>query len=454
MRQMQKVLWSKGALLTPQHLQLHDRFLEELVGFELQALTFSPWGFTRVGVDREALAGGALVVSEATGILPDGTPFDIPGADAAPPPKPLEPYWPPDATSLDVHLALPEHRVGGRNLSSSAAGGARYRAELTMRRDENTGLAEKPLQLARRNLTLLAAGEATEGSVSMPLVRVTRGTAGALQLDPAFVPPLIDLGASEHVLGLARRLTELLSAKSTALSGLRRQRNQGLADFGVSDVANFWLLYTVNTHLPLLRHIYETRRGHPAQLFAAMSALAGALTTFSARVHPRALPAYDHAHPGPPLTELDEIIRDLLETVVPANHVALRLRQTEPFVYATAVDQDRYLAAPQLYLAVTAAARPDEIARRAPGLVKVSSGDQLERLIRQALPGLPLRHVPNPPSALPIKLDYQYFLLDRSGAEWDAIRRARNVAAYVPSDLPEPQMELVVLLPPPTGGST
>ena len=134
--------------------------------------------------------------------------------------------------------------------------------------------------------------------------------------------------------------------------------------------------------------------------------------------------------------------------------LALRLRQTEPSVYATAVDQDRYLAAPQIYLAMTATARPDEIARRAPGLVKVSSGDQLERLIRQALPGVPLRHVPNPPSAVPVKLDYQYFLLDRTGPEWDAIRQARNLAAYVPSDLPEPQMELVILLPPPAGTAT
>jgi len=447
MRQMQKVLWSKGALLTPQHLQIHDRFLEELVGFDLHALTFAPWGFARLSVDLDALAGGALVLAEAAGILPDGTPFDIPGADAAPPPKLLEQHWGPDAPWLDVHLALPEHRVGGRNVASGPLSGTRYRAELVLRRDENTGLAEKPLQLAQRNLGVLAGSEALEGSVSMPLARVVRGPGGTLVLDPGFVPPLVDVAASEHVMAMVRRLVELLSARSAALSGLRRQRNQGLAEFGVSDVANFWLLYTVNTHLPIFRHIYETRRGHPAQLFAAMSALAGALTTFSTRIHLRTLPSYDHGQAGPALTQLDATIRELLETVVPANHVALPLRRTEPSVYATAIDQDRYLAAPQMYLAINCGARPDEVARRAPGLVKLSSANQLERLIRQALPGLPLKHVPTPPNALPVKLDYQYFLLDRSGTEWDAIRRARNLAAYVPSDLPEPQLELVILLP-------
>jgi hypothetical protein len=55
MRQMQKVLWTKGTLLTPQHLQAQDRFLEDLVGFQLSSLAFFPWGFSRLEIDPEAL---------------------------------------------------------------------------------------------------------------------------------------------------------------------------------------------------------------------------------------------------------------------------------------------------------------------------------------------------------------------------------------------------------------
>src|SRR5690606_24308418 len=245
----------------------------------------------------------------------------------------------------------------------------------------------------------------------------------------------------------ARRLVELLSAKSATLAGQRRQRGQGLADFGVSDIANFWLLYTVNTHLPLFRHLFETRRGHPADLYTAMLELAGSLTTFSADVQPRDLPGYDHTDLGGCFTALDRLVRDLLETVVPANHVALPLKRTEPAVYATAIDQDRYFDAPEFYLAIKATMKQDELLRKVPQLIKVSAGDQVQRLIRQALPGVALRHVPHPPSALPIKGDYHYFLLDRTGDDWAAVRRARNLAVYAPSDFPDPQLELVILLP-------
>jgi type VI secretion system protein ImpJ len=281
---------------------------------------------------------------------------------------------------------------------------------------------------------------------------VTRSDASKYELDEHFVPPLVGIGASEYLLGIARRLVEILSARSSTLSGYRRQRNQGLADFGVSDIANFWLLYTVNTHLPIFRHLFETRRGHPNDLFSAMSALASTLTTFSSTIHPRALPLYDHTDLAACFTKLDETLRELLETVVPTNHVALPLRLTESSIYATAVDQDRYFGSPHIYLALNAGMKQDELIRKVPQLMKISSGDQIERLIRQALPGVGLRHVPSPPSALPIKLNYQYFQLDRSGTDWEAIKRSRNVAAYIPSDFPEPQVELVILLPTPEGG--
>lgn len=445
---MQKVLWTKGVLLSPQHLQLQDRYVEETLGFKLSSLAFHPWGFATVEIDREALTSGVFSLSRARGLFPDGMPFDIPVADPAPPPRPIAELWGPDQTLMDVFLAIPEHRTGGHNVAANGESrNTRYRSEIILRRDENTGLAEKPIEVARKNFRIVVEGESLEGYISLPLARVTR-TGGTLELDPHFVPPLLTLDGNPYLLGIARRLVELLTAKSTTLSGYRRQRRLGLADFGVSDIANFWLLYTVNTHLPTLRHLHETRRGHPGELFAAMTELAGALTTFSTSIMPRSLPAYDHTDLGTCFTELDRQIRELLETVVPTHHVALPLRDMGSSIHATALDQERYLETPQVYFAISARMKQDELIRKVPQLVKVSSGDQVERLIRQALPGVVLRHTPEPPSTLPIKLDHQYFQLDRSGIEWDSIRRSRNLAAYIPSDFEEVKAEIVLLLQP------
>jgi type VI secretion system protein ImpJ len=448
MRQMQKVLWSKGVMLAPQHLQAQDRYLEDLLAHQSRALVFQPWGFGRLVLDREALTAGSLAVSAAEGLLPDGLPFEVPGSDPLPAPKPLADHWKADQRAMDVYLGVPARRPGERNVSLESPGRqTRFVAEVVTRRDENTGMAEKPIQIARRNVRLIAEGEARDEESSLQVARVIRTEAGEFQLDPDFVPPLLDFRSSDRLVATLRRLVEILSARSTDLAGTRRQRNRSLADFGSSDVANFWLLYTINTHLPVLQHLLEVRGGHPESLFRSMLALGGALTSFSATVQPRDLPGYDHADPGSCFGRLDATIRELLETVVPTNHVTLPLKPAGPLLHATALDDDRLLAAPQMLLAVRADLSADEVARRIPNLLKVGAADQIDRLVRLALPGISVVHAPHPPSALPIKLDYQYFTLDRSGGDWAHVRTARNLSVYVPADIPGAQLELSILLP-------
>ncbi len=448
MRRLQPVIWSKGTFLSPQHLQIQDRFIEGTLQFRLEALNFRPWGFQELRINQEALAAGNFAISTATGLFPDGVPFDIPDSDPAPAPKPLVQYFEADQEGVDVYLAIPHYRERGLNVSVAQRNAdTRYVAEIVMVRDENSGLSEKPIQIAQKNFRLLLEGESRQGTSALRIANVKRTSAGSFQLDPRFVPPLLDISASEYLIAILRRLVEILSAKSGMLAGMRRQKNQSLADFTASDIANFWLLYTVNSYFPLFRHLFETKKGHPEGLFSIMTSLAGALTTFSLKIQPRDLPTYDHDELSRCFTDLDEKLRDLLETVVPSNFVSLPLKLVQPSVYATAISDDKYLANTKMYLAVSAEMNEADLIKKAPPLIKVCSATHIEHLIRQALPGIQLTHMVMPPSSIPIKLNYQYFSLNQSGAAWEAVRRVRNLAAYVPGDFPNPQLELIVLLP-------
>jgi len=399
-------------------------------------------------VDQEALASGVFAVTDASGIFPDGLLFDIPGADPSPPPKSLTDQFEPDQTGLDVFISVPHYRERGVNVATARqAADARYWAEYETVRDDNTGLSEKPVQVARKNIRLRTEGDPQEGYSTLRIARVTRTPAGLYQLDPRHVPPLLETSANDYLSSILRRLVEILSARSATLAHGRRQKNQTLADFTSADIANFWLLYTINSHLPVFRHLFESQSGHPEAMFSSMLSLAGALTTFSLKIHPRDLPNYDHDNLGACFTDLDEKLRLLLETVVPSNVVSLPLRLIQPSIYATALADDRYLQNTRLYLAVSAEMNTAELITKAPSLVKVCSATHIEHLIRQALPGLPLMHLSTPPSFIPIKVNYECFSLSQSGSAWEAVRRARNLAAYVPGDFPNPQLELIVVLP-------
>ena len=253
--------------------------------------------------------------------------------------------------------------------------------------DENTGNEEKPVQVARRTFRLLFEDEYRDGFSTLRIAQVTRNAAGMPILNPRFIAPCLDLSSSTYLSGLMRRQIEILATKSGTLSGPRRQRGKITAEFSPSETANFWLLHTVNSYLPELKHIWKVRKGHPESAYVAMLRLAGALSTFSLEARPENLPDYDHDDLGRCFTLLDQAIRDLMETVIPSKFVSVSLEVKDRFIWGGTVTEDQYFRDSQFYLAVSAKMGVDDIIRKVPQLVKVSAQDDIQRLVRNALPG-------------------------------------------------------------------
>ena len=108
---MHKVVWQEGMLLRPQHFQQNDRYYDYQLKTRTQKLDSYAWGFFELEIDRQFLNMGKLVVSKASGILPDGTLFDI-GAER----EPLALDVPPNTGNTPVYLALP--LVTGNHIES------------------------------------------------------------------------------------------------------------------------------------------------------------------------------------------------------------------------------------------------------------------------------------------------------------------------------------------------
>lgn len=447
MRQLQPVIWSKGTFLSPQHLQAQERFVEDSAHFYLDSLNSNSWGFNDIQIDNKALSEGRLAITRASGIFPDAMPLDIPTSEFPPPARLLDECFLHGRQSCTFFLAVPEYLQGGMNVAVNRSQvSTRFMAQLLMVRDENTGSGEKPIQVAKKNLQILAEGENREGSVALGFLRILRSETGTYQVDPSYIPPLIDVHAHPTMKRILSNMVELLVTRGSQLSGSRRQKNQSLADFTASDVANFWLLYTINSHLPVLRHFLESTNVRPELLFNELSDLAGALTSFSSKISPKDLPAYNHDQLGVCFGELDRLIRVMLETVVPSNFIALPLKKVRDTIYATSIEKDSYFEGSRFYLAISADIRDADLIDRAPQLLKACSATHIETLIRNALSGLRLQHVATPPRAIPVKLRHQYFAIETAGPVWESVLRARNFAVYAPSELLNPQMELIILL--------
>lgn len=198
-----RVVWSEGMFLRPQHFQQHDRYLETLVDGRCRSLLAGGWGF-QLKLDDALLTQGKLAIVSARGVLPDGTPFNIPADDPAPAPLNVE-------ESLRdgiVYLGLPLKRVGTRDTveEGEALGGARYVSQVQEVRDDNAAFESRaPVALGSQAFRLLTERDGLGEYAAVGVARVREKRADqALSLDEDYLPPVLDIAAAPPLASFAK----------------------------------------------------------------------------------------------------------------------------------------------------------------------------------------------------------------------------------------------------------
>ena len=167
-----KVVWSEGMLLQPQHLQQHDRYWQSQVEARVANLRPYSSGFADLKIDEQQLALGKIALTVCTAVLPDGTPFSLPADDDLPLPLDV----PSDARNVIVVLALPVRRHGMAEVGNQlgADNFARHRSDDYEVWDSN-GLDNSALmQVGKLRLRLALASEVLQGHSTLGVGPTTK----------------------------------------------------------------------------------------------------------------------------------------------------------------------------------------------------------------------------------------------------------------------------------------
>ncbi len=434
--------------LGPHHFQAQSRYFEDSIHFSADSLWFSPFGFLALDLNAEALRNGTVQITHARGVFEDGLSFDMPAADPLPEPRQIEAIFPPTSATLLAYLAIPKRQTLGGNcdLQATMAAKTRFVADQRNVFDEVTGGEEKPVKFGRKNLRVVFEGEKTDGMDLLPLARVLRDGGGHFVFDEKFVPPVLRFNASPALMSMTRRLIDILTQKNAAFTGTTRGYDRQATGMSAQQISAFWFLHAVNSGLANLRHLYLANQGHPEELYAEMLRLGGALCTFGLDASAATLPLYDHSELQACFEALDGHIREHLELVVPTNCISIKLEQTDRYLWEGDIADTRVLASARWYFSVASNIGEADLISGAPALVKICSARFVPELVKRALPGMKLTHVQNPPSSLAPRLTNQYFSINRSGPCWDHIQETKRLGIYIPGDIPQPDIELLVLL--------
>ena len=436
-----KVVWSEGLFLKPHHLQQNDRYLERLLETRVRQVTPYPWGFAAVEIDRDLAQQSRFALRRASGVMPDGTPFDFP-ADGPTPPAIVVPDNAAGQTVwLSLPIAAPNTREVDARLSDSAS---RYTVGAETIIDSTSDLRqEEEIDVAHPRLAFeLRKGRKT-GYVDIPVARILEIRDKALLFDDKLVPPVLVCAAHPVVTGWLDRVIGWIENGLEALSRFAADPTAG----GGLQQADYFVLQILNRTHPVLRHLRESAYVHPERLYQDFLKLAGELATFAApdrRVRNYAPYDHDDLH-----AVFEPVIRDIqdyisvrfnrrvqrLELVQLAdNAYEHRIRDRSLFQYATFV------------LEVSAERSLTEIQTQFPNLFKIGPNSRMRELIQVNLPGVALVHRPNPPPQIRVISDHVYFFLDRTSPLWPEFGAAASMAMHFAGDWPHLELVLWAIL--------
>ncbi len=428
-----KVVWSEGLFLQPQHFQQQDRHFERYVEGRCHGLVPYSWGFTEVEIERDLLSIGKFALRRAAGVFPDGTPFRMPEDEPLPPPIEIGTQ----VRDQVVYLAVPLRRADAADVDrgDEPDGLARHGVREWEARNVASGSGEPALlEVGALRTRFLLAGDLTQAYGCVPLASIVeiRGDKQVV-LDDRFIPTVLRSGAARPLATFMTELVGLFHQRGEALGGRVAATSRG----GAAEIADFLMLQAINRYEPLLAHFAESGALHPEELFRVCVSAAGEMATFTAPSKRRpALPAYQHDRLKQTFEPVILALRTSLSAVIDQQAVPIPVEAKKFGIFVATVADRTLFSTAVFILAARADVPAEELRRRFPNQLKLGPVERIRDLVNLALPGVPVNAVPVAPRQIPFHAGFVYFELDQSHELWTQLKASGGIAMHVAGDFP------------------
>jgi len=436
-----KVFWSEGLFLRPHHFQQNDRYVERLLESRVRHVTPYPWGFSHLEIDHDLAQQSKFSLRRATGVMPDGTPFDMP-ADG-PIPDPID--VPETAAGQITWLAIPVGAPNTREVDDKTTDSATrfVRSSETFIDSTSALRIEEEIDIALPRLSFELRKTAKPGYIGLGTARILEIHDKNILFDDKYVPPMLICSAHPVIDGWISRIVGWIENKLDELSRYAADPTSG----GGLHSVDYFVLQLLNRQIPALKHLQRSRYVHPERLYDELLRLAGELATFvTEERRAREYPQYDHDDLENVFEPLVRDIQDFLSARLGRRAIRLEVIERAQNAFVSPI-RDRTLFRTATLVLEVAARRPlIEIQNQFPHLFKVGPNTKMNEIVHAHLPGVTLVHLPTPPPQIRAITDHVYFYLDRKSPLWPDFSTAGSIGMHFSGDWPDLELELWAIL--------
>lgn len=448
----EKILWGEGLFLRPQHFQLQDTYHEQRLNQTIRSTIPFANGIQSLRFDETQLGTHVLALENIEMIWQDGEIYTAPARDLLPEPVQLD-----DLNlrgEMTIYLALSILQPNKKNVAfEGSTQPSRYHSYLNETHDLYTDASPAEITLVRRRAELklidsqVDANHDLDGFLYMPIGKIKRQSSGAFEIDYRFIPPILHIEACDSLISNLKRTLNVIKAKIKSIQTNNRENEQKLIEFRSGDIVSFWLVNALNTAHATLSHLLLNPQIHPERLFFELLRLTGSLLTFSTAYEVEHLPQYKHHNLQESFSQLDGILRDLLDTIISSRYINIALKEIRPSYWVGSLESDKITRESRLYIAVSSTMmQTHELVQIVPLRFKVGNTVDVEQRVVSALPAIPIHHLMQVPTAIPVRSGVSYFEIEPHHELYQRMLDSETICIYVPAGFQDITIELIAVM--------
>lgn len=437
-----KVIWSDGLFIKPQHFQQQHRYIDYVINEKFDAQNCYHYGFSHLEFNQELLKLGKIGIVAASGTMPDGTLFSIPYQDLAP--TPIEITNTNDIAGNNIYLTLPLQNDVINEINTSSTNRiklARYNSHLMQVSDLHTENGDiSVVSVAQLAPKLMQGTDDLSAQTALPICRIKeRHVDGTLILDDTFIPCINAISASAYLQKFLDEVAGLVLERAKQLAARIGSPSQQ----GIADVAEFLMLQVLNRAQPAFMHLSKRKSLHPEAFYYELSKLCAELMTFTdeSRLAPQ-IAAYQHENLTESFNRLIIYTRQALSTVLMPKAVSITLHEQKEGLYVAVINDPQLLDTASFVLAVKASMTQENLRHSFVKQVKITSPDKIKDLVTIQIAGVPITALSAAPKQLPYHAGYTYFAIDTRSPDWAEIKKTKSIVFHISGIFPDLDMQL------------
>jgi len=434
-----KVIWTEGMFLRPQHFQQQERNIQSWIESRCGGLGHFTWGISQLEINTQLLELGKISITSCQGIFPDGTPFNLPADQPVPEPVNIDI----DIKDQLVYLVLPVRRSTGREVFYDNNNElSRYKLQEIEVSDLHTDseVSNVTIQSAELHTQLRLSSHTLNAYVAIPIMRVIeRKSDKQVILDKEFIPSCLHCNASIQLISYLEEINASMTHRVNTLA----QRLISPGAGGTSEIIDFLLLQIINRYQPLLTHFVTLNKLHPESLFQILIQLTGELSTMTMNSHrPDPFPLYDHENLSSSFKPVMISLRKALDWTSESRAIPIPLEKYKHGIQTADIHDPELLLTAEFVLAVSAQLSAAKLQANFPRQITIATTNKLRDLVMSQVPGIQLHTLAAAPRQIPYHKGKTYFELEKNNDLWAELEQTGSLALHISGDYPELELEL------------